>query len=222
MHIKWLSLIFLFLVYTKTWAQIDSSDYTEEPIFWSKPSENEKTRLGIKMGLQFCTLTGTALQNNTFRFGLLGGGYGRVNLKKGWSFQQEFQVSFRGSNFNSSSGEITSMKLLYLDAPLILFKQLKKKSPHKIGLGVSYAHLINSSLFIDNKSYPTGNAPDIDKNDWLAVVAYQYQFEFFALQAATKYGLRNINLGYAWPDNAKPINNNGSLNNLTFELSFIF
>ncbi|MDZ4668670.1 MAG: hypothetical protein SGJ00_12420 [bacterium] len=209
-------------MFSNTWAQSDSSDYEDESFSWLKPSDNEKSRLGIIMGLQLSTMLGNALPNNKLRMGLLGGGYGRINFRKTWSFQQEFYVSVRGSNFKAGNGDISAIKLLYLDAPLILFKQLKRNSPHKIGLGISYAHLINAALFIDNKSYPTGNQPSFNKNDWMPMLAYQYQLEFFAIQTKMKYGYRNLNLGVPWPDNAKPINNNGNINNLTFELSFIF
>jgi hypothetical protein len=67
-----------------------------------------------------------------------------------------------------------------------------------------------------------GGSPKLDNNDWSPVLMYQYQFDFFALQAAAKYGLRNLNLGNAWPENAKPLNNSGSLNNASIELNIIF
>ncbi|MBP7510341.1 MAG: outer membrane beta-barrel protein [Bacteroidia bacterium] len=222
MRNKWQFLFILILVTNNLWSQVDSTDNSDEPFFWNKPSEDEKSRLGIKMGMQVSSLFGSALPDNALRFGLLGGGYGRINFKKGWSVQQELQISFKGSNFNFPANQISAMKLLYVDAPFIIFKQLKKQSPHKIGLGVSYARLINSVLFVNDNPYPTGNQIDIDKNDWLAVGAYQYQFEYFALQGAAKYGLRNLNLGNPWPDNSKPINNNGTLTNFTIEFSIIF
>ncbi|OYU97574.1 MAG: hypothetical protein CFE21_04580 [Bacteroidetes bacterium B1(2017)] len=205
-------------------AQVDSTDYNDDDISmeWLKPSDDEKSRLGIIMGTQICTLTGTALPDNKPMFGLLGGGYGRINFRGGWSIQQELQVSFRGSNFKANPGDVGSFRFLYLDVPLLVFKQLGNKSKHKIGVGAQYSNLINGLMYLDKKSYPTAQAPKLDKNDWAAVLAYQYQFEYFALQCAVKSGFRNLNLGYAWPDLGKPLNNNGTLNNFAVELNIIF
>jgi hypothetical protein len=222
MRLKVLLLIIGNALCIASFAQTDSTDEAEEPIEWMKPSDNEKTRLGIVMGIQTATLFGNTLPSNKPMMGLLGGGYARYNFKRGFSLQQQFQVSFRGSNFNAAAGEISALRLLYLDFPLILYKKLNNKSKHRIGAGIQYARLVNTVMYIDTKSYPSGISPKLDNNDWSPVLMYQYQFDFFALQAAAKYGLRNLNLGNAWPENAKPLNNSGSLNNASIELNIIF
>lgn len=56
--------------------------------------------------MQVSSLFGSALPDNALRFGLLGGGYGRINFKKGWSVHQELQISFKGSNFNFPANQI--------------------------------------------------------------------------------------------------------------------
>jgi hypothetical protein len=203
-------------------AQVDSTDYNDDPSDWFKPSENETSRLGIIMGTQISAIYGPAIPNSKALFGLLGGGYGRYNFKRGYSIQQALQVSFRGGNFQSDPGAIHSIKLLYLDAPLIIFKKLGKNSKQQLGFGLQYSNLLNSSMYLDSKSFPTGESPKLDKNDWSSIIAYQYQFEYFALQIASKIGNRNLNLGYDWPDFAKPLNNKGSLHNFALELNIIF
>ena len=218
-------ILFLTIGSNLAFGQNDSTPNAEEEddlVFWSKPSSDEKFRLGIKMGMQVSGITGTAIPDPKPMFGLLGGGYGRINFKRGWSLQQEVQVSFRGSNYQAGAGGIKSLRLLYIDAPLFLMKQIKRNSPHKIGLGMQYGHLISAALYIDDKAYPTANAPSLDKNDWLPAAAYQYQLDYFAIQVAGKYGLRNINLGYPWPENAKPLNNQKKLHNFVFEINLIF
>jgi hypothetical protein len=219
--LKYFFILFLFPCAT-AFGQSDSTEEDYDMVFWTKPSFDEKSRLGIKMGLQLTGLAGNSIPNARPSFGLLGGAYGRINLKKGWSLQQEVQISFRGSNYKSDAGGIKSLRLLYIDAPLYLMKQLKRNSKHKIGLGIQYAHQISAAMYIDSKSFPTGQSPSLDKNDWMPALAYQYQLDYFALQFAAKYGLRNINLGYPWPENAKPLNNNEKLHNFAFELNILF
>ncbi len=225
MRLKSLLAAFLLLLCLNTNAQIDSSEISDEPSDWIKPTNDEKSRLGIIMGVQLSTLNGNEIPNNQAMFGLLGGGYGRINFKYGISIQQELQVSFRGGDFNTSPGNISSIRLLYFDAPFLLFKQLGNSSKHKIGLGVQYSHLYNTTLYYSKKSYPTGQAARLDKDDWLPLLAYQYQFDYFALQLIAKKGARNLNLGYEWPadGNANPlVNKGGNLNALILELNLIF
>jgi hypothetical protein len=215
----------LILASNLVFGQSDSSSQYEDEdefVFWTKPSSDEPFRLGIKMGMQLTGISGTAIPNPTPMFGLLGGGYGRINWKGGWSLQQEVQVSFRGSNYQADPGGIRSLRLLYIDAPLYLMKQFKRNGPHKIGIGVQFAHQISAAMYIDEKAFPTGSSPSLDKNDWLSAAAYQYQLNYFAVQVAGKYGMRNVNLGRPWPENAKPLNNNEKLHNFVFELNLIF
>ncbi len=225
MRLKGRFLVFGLFLCLNTQAQIDSSEISDEPSDWVKPNADEKSRLGIVMGVQMSTLTGTELSNNKAMFGLLGGGYGRINFKYGLSLQQALQVSFRGGDFNSGAANISAIRLLYLDAPFLIYKQLGKTNKHKLGAGIQYSHLYNTTLYYNNKSYPTGQSPRLNKNDWIPLLAYQYQFDYFAMQLIAKRGLRNLNLGYEWPadGNANPlINKGGSLNGLILELNLIF
>lgn len=208
-------------------AQTDSAyaeTEEEEPSFWSKPSDEEKGRLGIVMGMQASTLRGGGVANNRAMFGLLGGGYGRIKLVSNLWLQQQLQVSFRGSNFGNDAGEISSIRMLCLDAPLYFFFRLSKNSQHKLGLGVQYSTLLTSDIYVDKQSFPAGRAPAIDKNDWGAAIAYQYQLDYLAFQVAVKSGFRNLNLGRPWPgpNQTTLTNNNGVLNHFGVELNLIF
>lgn len=216
-----LSFVFL-LCFFGAFAQIDSTDLHDEPSDWLKPSPDEKSRLGVLMGIQTSTILGTALPNNQIMFGLNGGVYGRYNFKGGWTIQQQVQASFKGSNFSATGDEIAAMRMLYLDCPFLILKKLSKQSKHSLGLGIQYGYRLSTAMYINEKSYPSGASPKLDYNDWSPLIAYQYQFEYFALQSAVKYGLRDINLGAPWPDNAKPLNNGGSMHNFAVELNIIF
>jgi hypothetical protein len=76
MRNKWQFLFILILVTNNLWSQVDSTDNSDEPFFWNKPSEDEKSRLGIKMGMQVSSLFGSALPDNALRFG----GYLEVDM----------------------------------------------------------------------------------------------------------------------------------------------
>jgi hypothetical protein len=210
-------------------AQTDSTDngdddYLDDPIPWVKASQEGKHKFGVKMGMQYCTLLGTYPLDNKLMIGVLGGGLYRYNFKRGLSLQQEALISFRGGKFKGSSPDIGTIKILYLDFPLMLMQKLGAKSPHKLGLGVQYSTAINQLFYQDKSTFPTGASPAIDKNDWAVVSAYQYQLEYIAFQLAAKYGLRDINLGEDWPGNdGVPIpNKSGSMHNFAVELNIIF
>ncbi|MCF8254239.1 MAG: PorT family protein [Bacteroidia bacterium] len=215
---------FVFAFMVKGQEDSTSYDPLDEPNPWTKPNNQEKTRLGVKMGVQNTYLLGSELSDKKSMIGLLGGGYGRINFNKTWSLQQEFQISFKGGNFNAGPSEIRSFRLLYLDAPIILMMAFGPKEKHKVGVGIQYSNLLNSNLYIEKKSYPTGESPKLDLNDWAPLFAYQYQFEYFAMQASAKYGLRDLNLGKPWPgnDNTFITNNQGSLHNFAVEINIIF
>jgi hypothetical protein len=120
MRIKYFFLAFAFLNCIVLSAQTDSSDIEneDEPIEWIKPSDNEKTRLGIIMGMQMCGTPGGEISNFRPMVGLLAGSYGRINFKKGWSLQQGVLISFRGSNYKSYARiKVICLSLLkiYLD-----------------------------------------------------------------------------------------------------------
>ena len=223
MHQKFFFIALLLLSFTPVFAQEDTTDYDDEPNYWVKPSNDEKSRIGIVMGIQTSTLFGTAFPENKLLVGILGGAFGRYNfVKSGWSIQQEAHISFKGSNYNGNAGEVSSLKLLYLDFPFVIYKRFSKKSNHRFGAGIQYSYLVNSYMYVDNGSYPLGSTPKLDENDWSPLVSYQYQFPFFAIQGCVKYGLRDLNLGQPWPESAKPLNNNGNINNFVITANLIF
>lgn len=210
-------------------AQTDSTETTDEeidedPIPWVKATNEGVYRLGVKMGIQYCTLLGTYPLDNKAMFGLLGGGYGRLNHKSGWSLQHELYISFRGGKFKENPPDVGTLKILYLDVPVILLKKFGAKSRHRAGAGMQYSHAINALMFQDRSTMPTGTNPSIDKNDWSVLLCYQYQFDYVALQLMPKYGLRNINLGYPWPggDGISIPNKSGSMHNFAVEFNLLF
>lgn len=206
-------------------AQTDSTDNDEfdDTFTLFKPGPEGKTRFGVKMGFQTSTLLGSEMDNQKAMFGILGGLYGRYHLNKRLCLQSELQISFRGSAFNhGSSGEYSTIKLLYADLPLMMFYEFGKDRNHSIGVGVQASNLISGNMYFNGISIPGGRTPNFYKWDVLPVLAYQRRFPFFILQSAAKYGLSNINLGEAWPNNGKPENNKGSIHNFAVEFNIIF
>ncbi len=219
------SLLVLFLGgFSPAWSQTDSleTDDSDDDSKLVKPESEMRYKLGVKMGVQTFTFLGSEPKGSKLAFGLLGGGYGRVNFKKGYSIQTEIQVSLRGSNFESATGEISAIRLLYIDMPFLVFKALDKDLTHRIGLGPQLSDLASSEIYIDGNRHSSGFSPVFEKYDISAVLAYQYRLPYFSIQTALKYGVKNLNLNKPWPNNAKPLNTNKSIHNFSFELNLIF
>jgi hypothetical protein len=206
-------------------AQTDSTenDPDDETFTFFKPGPEGKTRFGVKMGVQSSSLFGTEMKNQKPMFGILGGLYGRYHLSKRICLQAEAQLSFRGSSFNhGSSGEYSTIKLLYVDMPVMFFYEFGKDKNHSLGLGIQTSNLMSANMYFNGISIPGSKTPAMDKWDFLPVFAYQYRLPFFIFQSAAKYGLRDINLGQTWPNNGTPLNNKGSIHNFALEFNIIF
>ncbi|MDP1727415.1 MAG: outer membrane beta-barrel protein [Bacteroidota bacterium] len=205
-------------------TQIDSNE-TEEPEWRParpEPDVDHQLKLGIKMGMQGCTLLGSEMKTAKLTFGLIGGGYIRYNFSKGISVQAETQISFRGSNFTYDPNNYSAIRLLYIDVPVILFKALDKKNVNRVGLGIQYSTLLNAAMYLGKITYPTSSSPSLKRFDYAGIVAYQHHYSYFGFQLAAKYGFANLNRNKPWPDNAKPFNNFGSIHNFAFEMTLIF
>jgi hypothetical protein len=206
-------------------AQTDSTENDPEDDTFTlfKPGPEGKTRFGVKMGVQTSTLLGSEMDNQKLLFGILGGLYGRYHLNKTWCLQSEIQIAFRGSSFNNGeNGEYSTIKLLYADLPIILFYEFGKDKNHSIGAGLQASNQMSANMYFNGVSIPGGKSPSLNKWDFLPVLAYQHRFPFFILQSSAKYGLNNLNLGQPWPNNGKPLNNNGSIHNFALEFNIIF
>jgi hypothetical protein len=81
---------------------------------------------------------------------------------------------------------------------------------------------MSANMYFNGVSIPGGKSPVLNKWDFLPVLAYQRRFPFFILQSSAKYGLNNLNLGRPWPNEGKPLNNNGSIHNFAIEFNIIF
>ncbi len=205
-------------------TQIDSNE-TDEPEWRParpEPDTDHQLKMGIKMGMQVCTLTGSEMKTAKLTFGLIGGGYMRYNFSKGISLQAETQVSFRGSNFSFDPSNYTAIRLLYIDVPVILFKALDKKNSHRVGIGAQYSSLLNAAMYLGKIPYPTSSSPSVKSFDYAGILAYQHHYTYLGFQLAAKYGFANLNRNKPWPDNAKPINGFGNIHNFAFEMTLIF
>ncbi len=208
-----------------------ANDSIEEDPDWvptkPKPDKAYELKLGLKMGTQLSSLLGSEMRKSRLTFGVVGGAYARYNFPKGFSIQAETQISIRGSNFAYSDGEYSTIRLTYLDFPLIFFKSIDKKKVHRVGLGGQYSVMLSSSVYEGNINYPIGT-PDLNTRDLAGLLAYQYHFSLIAIQVAAKYGFTNINLHNPWPNasgsntQVKPFNTNGEIHNFAIEFNVIF
>jgi hypothetical protein len=203
------------------WAQTDSTDLDDEPVEYVKPGPEPDTKVGIKMGIQINSLFGSENNNNRPSFGVLGGGYIRQKLNdKNW-LQTELQISFRGSNFKANIAEYNSIRLLYIDVP-ILYMHAFGKATNRFIFGVQGSYLVTPSMYLLNQPLPITTNFKFNRYDVLPVVGYQYHMPFFAIQFVAKYGLININQPQEWPQKALPVNTGGSMHNFVTEINLIF
>lgn len=209
----------LLLAQTDTAPPATEGDDDDEQI--AKPDPDPDSKLGIKMGFLMHGITGNENKNGTLAFGMTGGGYFRQKISAKTWLQLEGCVSFRGGNFRANTQEYESIRLLYADVPLMLMKSFGDIN-HKWLLGVQGSYLISPTMYLKGAQLPiTGNL-SFNRFDLLPVLGYQYHATFFDMQLTAKYGLLNINSGNAWPQNAKPINNNGTMHNIALEFNIIF
>lgn len=207
------------LAQTETTLPDTNTDDEDEQI--AKPDPNPDSKLGIKMGILTHAITGTENKNSTLAFGMTGGGYFRQKLGLKTWLQLEACISFRGGNFKANTQEYESIRLLYADVPLLLMQSFGDIN-HKWLFGIQGSYLISPTMYLKGLQLPiTGNL-SFNRLDFLPVVGYQYHTTFFDLQVAAKYGLLNINNGNVWPQNAKPLNNNGTMHNIALEFNIIF
>lgn len=216
----------LFVLHSNVLGQTDSTeeDDDEVPFTWVKASDEGRYRLGIKMGLNLTAIYGSYPIDKGMRLGVLGGGFGRLNLTKSFSIQHELLITFRGGRFKGNSPDIGAIKFLYLDVPVVFLFKPSPKSQHRFGAGMQYSNALNTLVFQDNSTFPADGDIPLDKNDWAIVTAYQYQLDYIAFQFALKGGLRNLNLGRNWPGNSGTFIDNkfGSLHNFALEFNLLF
>jgi len=199
----------------------DSLDYDDEQI--AKPEPEGDYRVGVKMGIQICTLLGEELKNPDMALGLVGGMYLKRNISPRFSLQAEVSGSLRGSSFSNDAGEYGKIRLFYVDFPLMGATKIGSVEKSNILLyGIQYSRLVSSNLFRENQSLPeTGRVP-LKRNDFSLIAGYQTQGDFIGAQFLLKYGISNMNAGGPWPQDAKPVNTGKSITNFNLEINFIF
>jgi hypothetical protein len=181
-----------------------------------------KYRFGIKLGTHFSTLLGDENPNNALRFGINGGVYVRRKFKSQvWGYQLEVNGSLRGSNFSTANNdEYNTLRLVYIDMPMLLFFNLSKDESQKVLVGPQLSYLLTGALYKYGSSLPIEGEPKIKNYDALACIGYQINAGHVAIQTMIKYGFLNINEGLI--ANVKPLNQGKNMNNFMFELNLLF
>ncbi len=207
------------LIYAQTDADTLLYDDDEKIV---KPEADGIYKVGVKMGFQINTLTGSEADRAKISYGLNGGMYVKRKLGKQTALQAELTGSFRGSNFTQNNiidTQYTSIRLLYIDVPLmIMYMPFKGSTNTRLLLGPYCSILVNSTLYLNSNSLPEGAKPNITNNDYGIAAAYQYNTPFVGFQFMCKAGLANINKGIYANNNY----NGKNLNNFVFEINLIF
>lgn len=201
-------------------TEADSLQYDDDEKI-AKPEPDGVYRLGVIMGFQMNTLTGSEADRAQASFGLNGGMYVKRKLGKHTALQAELTGSFRGSNFkyNNVDTQYTTIRLMYIDLP-VMFMYMPYKNSNNVRLlfGPYYSTLINSSIYLNNNPLPEGNKPKVADYDYGIASAYQYHTPFVGFQIKSKVGLNNLNNGVYANTNS----NGKTLNNFVLEFNLIF
>ena len=203
--------------------QTDSTAIGEnEEVTFFKPDNSDPLKFGLKLGIGYSGLSGTELHNAIGRIGINGSAYLRYRFNPKFSIQAEFGASFRGSNFNNNPAEYSSIRLYYLDMPLMLSYAFDKTKNDFVVVGLQYSYLVSSAFYISTNALPEPTSPSFNKNDCSAILGFQFNTPFVGFQVLGKYGLLNLNQNQPWPSAAQPANNEGYINNFSLEFNLLF
>ncbi len=185
------------------------------------PPMNEKTKLGIKIGLGTAIMLGKEPNHPRPSLCLDGGMYFRYRFTRHWSVQPELTITYRGSNFSNSTDEYGSIRSYYLDFPLLLMYGLNENNTRNIVGGVQYSRLLNASIYkVGALGSPEEGAPALNNNDLLLIGGMQWHTPFVGFQVFLKYGLFNANKGLL--PTLKPVSTGLPMHNCSLEINFIF
>lgn len=177
-------------------TEVDSLyDEDEKP---AEPLPEGTYRVGMKLGFQTNTLYGGALGNARMGFGLNGGFFLKRQLKGRHFVQTECVFSYRGSEFSVNtdlSNQVSRLKVIYIDFPLLYGYLLDPKKVNRIFIGPYYSALLNSTIFLDNKSLPEGGKARIPKYDLGIAFGGQTNLTYMGFQTFIKIGLLDLNQG---------------------------
>lgn len=209
--------------------QADSTVANEnEEISFFKPDNSAPFKFGLKLGVGYSSFGGSEFAKAIGRAGMNGSAYMRYRFKQKWQFQTELGASFRGSNFNNATGEFSSIRMYYIDVPVMIAYAFDKKNNDLIIAGLQYSYLVNSSFYISTSALPTDAQPSLNRNDLMAILGVQFNTPFVGFQILGKYGLVNLNQNQLWPtatQNAartQPLNTGGTIHNFSLEFNLLF
>lgn len=184
------------------------------------PTLNEKLKLGVKLGSGISTLMGNELVNPRPTYMLSGGAYVRYRFSEHWSLQPEANISLRGSSFKNGPDQYESIKIYYIDVPLLVMRGFGEKNRSNILAGVQYSRILNSSLYVSGASLPENSSPALKKNDLLGVVGGQFHTPYVGFQLVAKYGFIDINNGLL--PGINPPNTGKDIHNFIVEVNLLF
>jgi len=221
---KILSAIFLVGFSIVCYAQqTDSTNASEnEEITFFKPDNSAPLKLGLKLGVGYSSFSGTEVERASGRIGIDGSAYLRYRFKTKFTIQTEIGASFRGSNFNNDPTQYSSIRMYYLDVPVMFGYAFDKTNNDIVIIGAQYSYLINSSFYISSSALPEGTSPTFNKTDLMAILGVQFNTPFVGFQILGKFGMVNLNQDQPWPSNAKPINSGGTIHNYSIEFNLLF
>jgi hypothetical protein len=188
---------------------------------YAQTSSDKAQKLGIKTSINLSKLTGDEFENPTIKFGYTAGAFYQFEFSDPWFLHTEFLGNFQGSNFNNADDEYTRISLFYLDAPLLLGYHFKDKA-HSISVGPYGSYLGLSSMFIGGKRKAHLNDLDLKPYDYGVALYYQMNGKLMSFQTGVKAGMNNINNGIKFVDINPATGNNGTINNLSFEIGMLF
>jgi hypothetical protein len=177
-------------------------------------------RLGIKTSFNLSSMFGTALENPRIKFGYTAGTYFISKTKKKTGIYSEIIGNFKGSNFKNGDAGYSKIALFYVDASLLPLFRLKNESSICIGPTVSYLGL--SSLYIGEKKKSEIDKLSLKPWEYSITVYYLIPKPVVSFQFGTKIGLRNINDNIILDNVTPTINQNGTIQNISFEIGMLF
>jgi hypothetical protein len=204
-------------------ADTATTEYDDEEPVIIKPNMNDTWKTGVKLGSGFSQYIGAEAKNSYPCIVLNGGAYLRYRTQKKWSFQQELNISYRGSYFDNKVDELWLLRSYWLDATTLAAYGINTQKSIHVLFGTQYSHLITSFLFVKKNSaniIPENNSPAITKNVWLGVVGMQFQTPFVGFQVLAKYGFTNLNDGLL--PGIKPLNQGKNMNDIMMEVNILF
>jgi hypothetical protein len=222
-HARFVCLMLLLSATICSSAQTDSTQADEEdnsePTLVIPPI-NEQLKAGIKFGTGVSTLLGNELSNPRPSYMISGGAYLRYRFKKHWFVQPEANIAFKGSNFNNGTLQYESLRMYYVDVPVLLMRGLNEQNTSNVFAGLQYSRVLNASIYLKDEPLPESSSPAIKNDDLAAVAGAQFHTPFVGFQIAVKYGLIDINNGIL--PNLNPPNTGKDIHHFVVEFNLLF